>query len=200
MNNTLFASIAVLLVSIVGLGIAELRIQSHETALASSQTPSQAGLVDVTQQPEATTVAGSVGQAVEKVEAAYTGNWSKSQDDDSDSDEDEGEDSDDDRESPVVQTQTQTKTQTGASKTGAQTAGSYTMAQVAAHNSASSCYTAINGSVYDLTSFVSQHPGGASRILSLCGIDGTAAYSSQHGSARRPANELASLKIGTLAQ
>lgn len=79
-----------------------------------------------------------------------------------------------------------------------QTPGTFTMAQVAAHNSAASCYSAISGSVYDLTSFVSQHPGGSAAIKSLCGVDGTASYNAQHGGARRPTNELAPLKIGTL--
>lgn len=77
---------------------------------------------------------------------------------------------------------------------------SFTMAQIATHNSASSCYAAVNGSVYDLTSFINRHPGGAARILTLCGTDGTAAFEGQHGGQRRPANELAGLKIGTLAQ
>jgi cytochrome b involved in lipid metabolism len=75
---------------------------------------------------------------------------------------------------------------------------SYTMAQVALANSASKCWSAINGNVYDLTSWVNMHPGGASAILSLCGIDGTQAYSAMHGSQPRPANELSSLKIGVL--
>lgn len=76
----------------------------------------------------------------------------------------------------------------------------YTLAQLATHNSASSCYTAINGSVFDVTPWISQHPGGAQAILSLCGVDGSGAYNAQHGGERRPANELASFKIGTLAQ
>jgi len=79
-----------------------------------------------------------------------------------------------------------------------QTPGTFTMAQIAAHNSAASCYSAISGSVYNLTSFVSKHPGGAAAIKSLCGVDGTTAYNTQHGGASRPASELAPLKIGTL--
>jgi cytochrome b involved in lipid metabolism len=81
-----------------------------------------------------------------------------------------------------------------------ETTKSYTMADVAVHNSPTSCYTTISGEVYDLTSFISQHPGGPARIESLCGIDGTSAFTAQHGTSRRPANELASLKIGTLVK
>ena len=76
----------------------------------------------------------------------------------------------------------------------------FTMAQIATHNSESSCYTVVSGSVYDLTPFVGKHPGGMGRILSICGKDGSAAFSDQHEEDRRPANELAKLKIGTLVQ
>jgi cytochrome b involved in lipid metabolism len=78
--------------------------------------------------------------------------------------------------------------------------GSYTMTQVAAHADASSCWTTIGGGVYDLTSWVNQHPGGRAAILSLCGKDGTSAFEAQHGGQARPEEELASLKIGALAQ
>lgn len=82
----------------------------------------------------------------------------------------------------------------------AQKPGTFTLAQIAAHNSAQSCFTTVEGSVYDVTSFIDQHPGGVEAILSLCGKDGTTAFTNQHGGQRRPANELASSKIGTLAK
>jgi cytochrome b involved in lipid metabolism len=78
--------------------------------------------------------------------------------------------------------------------------GGYTMAQVATHNDASSCWSAIGGGVYDLTAWINQHPGGRAAILSLCGTDGTSAFEAQHGGERRPEAELASLKIGSLVQ
>ncbi len=78
-------------------------------------------------------------------------------------------------------------------------AGMYSMSQVARHNTASSCWTVVNGSVYDVTSFVSMHPGGPYAILTMCGADATSAFDAQHGGARRPAQELAGLKIGILA-
>ncbi len=74
-----------------------------------------------------------------------------------------------------------------------------TMATVAQHNTKTSCYTAINGSVYDVTSWISQHPGGSAAIISLCGKDGTAGFTGQHGGQGRPASELAAYKIGALA-
>lgn len=75
----------------------------------------------------------------------------------------------------------------------------YALADVASHSTQASCWTAIDGSVYDVTSWISAHPGGAAAILSLCGKDGSAAFTDQHGGERRPTNELAGFKIGTLS-
>jgi cytochrome b involved in lipid metabolism len=85
---------------------------------------------------------------------------------------------------------------------GAQTATptSFTAAQVAAHASVASCYSSINGAVYDLTSWISQHPGGSAAIKGLCGKDGSAAFNGQHGGQGRPESELAGFKIGTLVK
>lgn len=79
-------------------------------------------------------------------------------------------------------------------------AKTYTLATVAKHATASSCWTAINGKVYDVTSWIDQHPGGREAILSLCGTDGSSAFNDQHGGQRRPAQELASFYIGNLAK
>lgn len=74
----------------------------------------------------------------------------------------------------------------------------YTLAQVATHKTPSDCWTTINGGVYDVTPWISKHPGGAEAIVSLCGIDGSLGFNGQHGGERRPATELASFKIGNL--
>ncbi|MCE9585052.1 cytochrome b5 domain-containing protein [Candidatus Nomurabacteria bacterium] len=87
---------------------------------------------------------------------------------------------------------------TNTSTTKTNTEKIYTMVDVQKHNSQSSCWTAINGAVYDVTSWISQHPGGAGAILSLCGKDGSSAFNDQHGGQRRPEQELASFKIGVL--
>ena len=76
----------------------------------------------------------------------------------------------------------------------------YTLATVATHNSSSNCWTTVNGNVYDVTNWISQHPGGSSAIMRLCGKDGTDTFNGKHGGQPRPASELASFKIGTLAK
>lgn len=76
----------------------------------------------------------------------------------------------------------------------------YTLAQVMQHKTPTDCWTTVSGGVYDLTPFVNQHPGGVENIIKICGIDGTTAFSAQHGGQRKPEKELVSLKIGTLTK
>lgn len=78
--------------------------------------------------------------------------------------------------------------------------GSYSLAQVKEHGTASDCWVAINGNVYNVTAWEQQHPGGAQNIINLCGTDGTAAFTAQHGNQSEPNSELAEFKIGTLSQ
>lgn len=78
------------------------------------------------------------------------------------------------------------------------TVNSYTFAQVSMHNNASDCWTTINGGVYNVTSWIDQHPGGAEAIIQLCGVDGSGSFNDQHGGQRRPESELTSFKIGVL--
>lgn len=75
---------------------------------------------------------------------------------------------------------------------------SFTVAQVAQHNNGSDCWSIVRGNVYNLTSWISQHPGGSNAILGMCGIDATTAFVDQHGGRSRPESELAAFKIGTL--
>lgn len=78
-------------------------------------------------------------------------------------------------------------------------ANSYTMADVAKHADASSCWSAINGNVYDLTKWVNQHPGGPRVILGLCGKDGTSGFVGQHGGQSRPETVLKGFLLGPLS-
>jgi cytochrome b involved in lipid metabolism len=78
------------------------------------------------------------------------------------------------------------------------TATTYTMDDVKAHATAADCWSVVDGTVYNLTSWEGQHPGGQQVIVSMCGTDGTAAYKGQHGSQKKPASALAQFAIGTI--
>ncbi len=85
-----------------------------------------------------------------------------------------------------------------AAPTGGSPTTAYTMQDVANHKDGASCWTTINGDVYDLTAWIAKHPGGEGAILSICGGDGSVAFNDQHGSNGSPARILASYKIGVL--
>ncbi len=89
---------------------------------------------------------------------------------------------------------TLTPAPTPATKTG------YTLAEVAQHSNASSCYIAVNDRVYDLTSFLKTHPGGAANILKICGRDGTFLFENQHEGDSKPEAKLASFYLGDLVK
>jgi hypothetical protein len=78
------------------------------------------------------------------------------------------------------------------------TPAGYTMEQVKANNSTSKCWSAINGKVYDLTTWINSHPGGPGAITSLCGTDGTSSFNGMHGGSGQPASRLAGYLLGPL--
>jgi cytochrome b involved in lipid metabolism len=79
------------------------------------------------------------------------------------------------------------------------TQSGYTMDKVRQNNSASSCWSIINGNVYDLTKWINSHPGGRSAITGLCGRDGTSAFNGQHRGEGRPTSTLSGYLLGPLA-
>jgi cytochrome b involved in lipid metabolism len=74
----------------------------------------------------------------------------------------------------------------------------YTMEEIAKHNSKESCWTVIRGEVYDLTNWINKHPGGADKILKICGKDGTDLFIKQHGGKEKPEKILEGFEIGAL--
>lgn len=82
--------------------------------------------------------------------------------------------------------------------------------EVSSHNTEDDCWTIIDGSVYDITSYVPRHPGGE-EILRACGVDGSSLFNQRQtesgeevgsGSphSRSAQSQLADLKIGTLSE
>ncbi len=74
----------------------------------------------------------------------------------------------------------------------------FSLSDVSKHADSTSCWTAINGQVYDVTFWIKQHPGGERAILGLCGKDGSSAFDRKHGGQARPESELAKFVIGKL--
>ena len=70
--------------------------------------------------------------------------------------------------------------------------------EVATHNSRSDCWSIVRGNVYNLTSYVQKHPGGASVIANICGKDGSGAFTNQHNSQSKPNNVLSGFLLGAV--
>jgi cytochrome b involved in lipid metabolism len=71
-------------------------------------------------------------------------------------------------------------------------------AEIRTHNSKSDCWSIVNGNVYNLTSYVSSHPGGQSVIANICGKDGSSAFTNQHNSQSKPNNVLSGFLLGAV--
>lgn len=102
---------------------------------------------------------------------------------------------------PVQQTNYATTTDASATTTSeSMRPRGLTSAEVALHASRDSCWATINGNVYDLTSWIPQHPGGEQAILQLCGTDGTEKFNRQHGKSSKVVVVLSGFKIGIAQQ
>ena len=73
-----------------------------------------------------------------------------------------------------------------------------TIEEVNKNNSATSCWSIIYGNVFDLTKWISKHPGGAEKIRAICGKDGTTSFERQHEGDGGAANQLSSYFLGKL--
>jgi len=77
-----------------------------------------------------------------------------------------------------------------------------TQSEIATHNSLSNCWLIIAGKVYEVTRYLSQHPGGANVIAQYCGQDGSSAFQTKGGRGSNHSNSaynlLANYLIGTV--
>ncbi|QTG75170.1 cytochrome b5-like heme/steroid binding domain-containing protein [Trueperella pecoris] len=85
------------------------------------------------------------------------------------------------------------------STTATTAAENYALDQAARHDNADSCWSAIDGNVYDLTTWINRHPGGSKRIMGICGTDGSTKFNDEHGGGE-VSGTLAQFKIGTLTK
>lgn len=109
---------------------------------------------------------------------------------------------------PVQNTNQQTpgtsdSTETSNSPTSATSTKTYTLQEVAQHASESSCWTVIDGSVYDVTAGLTRHPGGKTEIMKSCGIDATQLFATKDEKGKPHSTKakemLANFYIGDLA-
>lgn len=80
-----------------------------------------------------------------------------------------------------------------------------TALEIEAHNTKSSCWMTIDGSVYDVTEYIKNHPGG-NEIVKACGMDATNLFNGQKTSgiettdhSKSARNLLKQYKIGVLS-
>jgi len=79
------------------------------------------------------------------------------------------------------------------------------MQEAAKHNSAGDCWMVISSKVYNFTSYMGMHPGGADMISQYCGQDGTVAFQTKdqaqpRNHSQRAYNMLADYYLGDLNQ
>lgn len=99
----------------------------------------------------------------------------------------------------------QSGTQNAVTSLGTTTKVTLSIQEVAKHNLVSSCWLIVNNKVYDVTSSINQHPGGAREILSNCGKESTEAFDTKGRPSGKPHSATANsfldqLYIGDLNQ
>jgi hypothetical protein len=98
----------------------------------------------------------------------------------------------------TVQTNSETVSGIKTVQTNKEKASGLTRAEVSNHASREDCYTIIGDKVYNVTSWIAKHPGGAEAILGLCGKDGTVPFTEQHGGTAKAQTTLATFFIANL--
>lgn len=102
---------------------------------------------------------------------------------------------------PAAAPSASTETATAGAGTAA-TARTVTAAELAGHSSESDCWVAVAGSVYDVTAYIPNHPGGPGTIIPYCGKDATTAFETKGGMGShspRAQAMLSTMLVGTLA-
>lgn len=91
-----------------------------------------------------------------------------------------------------------------------QTTNTFTKEEIAKHSTPTDCWTIIDGTIYNITSYIARHEGGK-EILRACGTDATSLFKSRQTNDGKvigtgtPHSDMAEsrlnqLKIGTLSE
>jgi cytochrome b involved in lipid metabolism len=78
-----------------------------------------------------------------------------------------------------------------------------TLTEIALHNNQSNCWIIVSNNVYDVTSALGNHPGGASTIVSYCGKEATGAFQTKNIGNNHSSSAyswLNQLKLGSVGQ
>jgi len=73
---------------------------------------------------------------------------------------------------------------------------SFSLAEVAKHNTPEDCWIAVAGGVYDATKYLEAHPGGAQSITMIAGTDATEDFEAIHS--KKAWADLESFRVGSL--
>ena len=74
----------------------------------------------------------------------------------------------------------------------------YTASEVATHNTEKSSWIVYKKKIYDVTKFLSEHPGGSSAILRYAGKDATRVFDAYHGKSEK--KMLKKYRVGKLTK
>ncbi|MFA5953295.1 MAG: cytochrome b5-like heme/steroid binding domain-containing protein [Candidatus Pacearchaeota archaeon] len=69
------------------------------------------------------------------------------------------------------------------------------MVEISKHNNKNDCWLLINNKIYDVTSFISVHPGGSSTILNSCGKESTQEFTNRGGTGAHSSNAYGLLNL-----
>lgn len=84
--------------------------------------------------------------------------------------------------------------------TAASITGPISLEEIGRHSTPEDCWSAVDGSVYDLTEFIARHPAGAGAVIGMCGRDATDDFLGEHAGQAEAEGWLEVFKIGTLAR
>jgi len=85
--------------------------------------------------------------------------------------------------------------------TGSQVSTSFKLSDIAIHTSAEDCWVIVENNIFNVTSYIPNHPGGPDKIIPLCGKDATAAFNTKGGKgphSLKAQETLTSMFVGTI--